>query len=97
MHQCWILTSLFFLQETSSTPTARLPTAARPCPVRWPWSTTNSSSLAESKRCPGLLWGAGWCRQRPLVFLGLCLSVETGELPWLGVTLLSLQVVLPCG
>lgn len=32
-----------------STPTARLPTAAKRCPARWPWSTTSSSSRAKSK------------------------------------------------
>lgn len=103
MHQCWVLTPLFFLQETSSTPTARLPTAARPCPARWPWSTTSSSSPAESKRCPGLLWGTAGLKggrtvqTETICGFGVVSQLETGELSQSVVTPLSLQVVLPRG
>lgn len=41
--------------------------------------------------------GGGQCRQRPFVFLGPYLSTGCGVVPQPGVTLLLLQVVLPCG
>lgn len=77
-------------QATWSILTARLPTAARPCPARWPWSTTVSSTRGGSECWP--LAGAQGTSPAP----GTC---SGSTRPWhaLLTALPRPQVVLPRG